>query len=141
MGFTNAKLCQVSANTMLNICTQCQQHMVNHLEALINIVVSIDNIEIPNESSIELLTGTVVILSNLPASEIVSPLMKICNIQLEGLQKALNSTEDKSNVKSTPHYWLDRLTAVFRYFNLKLQVCQLDFLFSNCFFFFYFKND
>ena len=117
MGFANAKLCQVAANTMLNICTQCQQHMVNHLESLINIVVSIDNIEIPNEASIELLTGTVVILLNLPASEIISPLMKICNIQIDGLKKVLSSAEDKNNIKHTAHYWLDRLTAIFRYEN------------------------
>jgi hypothetical protein len=57
MGFPNRHLSQVAANTMLNICTQCQQHMINHLEALINIVLSTDSIEMPSDASMELLKG------------------------------------------------------------------------------------
>lgn len=114
-GFTNPILCQVAANTMLNICTQCQQHMLNHLESLINMAVSIDNFEIPNDASIELLKGTVVILSNLPSNEMVGPLIKICNIQVEGLQKAATgNSHEKGNIKNSPAFWLDRLTAIFR---------------------------
>lgn len=56
-GFPNPDLSQVAANTMLNVCSQCQQHMVNHLEALINIVLSTDSIEMPGDSSMELLKG------------------------------------------------------------------------------------
>lgn len=114
MGFTNSELCVASANTMLNICTQCQQHMTNHLETLISIVISMENVDIPNDASIEILKGTVVILSNLPPNNIVTPLMKICNLQVEGLQKALNTNETKGDGKQTPAYWLDRLTAIFR---------------------------
>ncbi len=57
IGFTNSKLCQVSANTMLSICTQCQQHMVNHLETLINIIISTEDIDMPSDASTELLKG------------------------------------------------------------------------------------
>ncbi len=57
IGFTNSKLCQVSANTMLSICTQCQQHMVNHLQTLINIIISTEDIEMPSDASMELLKG------------------------------------------------------------------------------------
>jgi hypothetical protein len=92
--------------------------MANHLESLIGMVLSIDNIDIPNDASIELLKGTVCILSNLPSGEITAPLMRICNIQLDGLQKTLNAQEDRSKVKTTPSYWLDRLTAIFRYRHL-----------------------
>ena len=87
VGFNNTKLCQVAANTMLSICTQCQQHMVNHLEILINIIVSTESIEMPGDSSMELLKGAVVILCNLPTNEITAPLLKLCNIQLDGLKK------------------------------------------------------
>jgi transportin-3 len=124
IGFNNTKLCQVAANTMLSICTQCQQHMVNHLETLINIIISTENIhEMPPEGSMELLKGAVVILCNLPANEITSPLLKLCNIQLDGLKAAIGSTQTSSNQapngssggpKSLALYWLDRFTAIFR---------------------------
>lgn len=112
-GFHNPLLFQVAANTMLNICTNCQQHMINHLETLINIVLSTDEIDMPSDASMELLKGTVVILCNLPSNEMTMPLMKLCNIQYEGLQKVLNG-EIKASHKSLPLYWLDRLTAIFR---------------------------
>ncbi len=98
---------------MLNICTQCQQHMINHLETLINIVLSAENSGIPSDASLELLKGAVVILCNLPSKEITVPLMKLCNMQLNGLQKCI-SNEVKNGSKSMPLYWLDRFTAIFR---------------------------
>ena len=113
LGFSNPQLCQVAANTMLSICTQCQQHMINHLETLINIVISADNSGIPSDASLELLKGSIVILSNLPCKDITMPLMKLCNMQLEGLQKVI-SNEIKQGNKSLPLYWLDRFTAIFR---------------------------
>jgi hypothetical protein len=42
---------------MLSICTQCQQHMVNHLETLINIIISTEDIDMPSDASTELLKG------------------------------------------------------------------------------------
>jgi transportin-3 len=99
---------------MLNICTQCQQHMINHLETLINIVLSAENSGIPSDASLELLKGSIVILCNLPSKEITIPLMKLCNIQLEGLQKILTNEAKQGTPKSMPLYWLDRFTAIFR---------------------------
>jgi hypothetical protein len=46
-GFANAKLCHVTANAMFSISTQCQQHMTNHLETLLNIIASTENTEMP----------------------------------------------------------------------------------------------
>lgn len=67
----------------------------------------------PSDASMELLKGAVVILCNLPPSDITIPLMKLCNIQLEGLQKVL-SGEIQQGSKSLPLFWLDRMTAIFR---------------------------
>lgn len=125
---------------MLNICTQCQQHMVNHLEALINIVLSTDNIDMPGDASMELLKGkqlsffsflfysiyyrllcnvigVVVIMCNLPPEEITSPLMRLCTVQMSGLQKVI-AGEITNGTRSLPLFWLDRLTAIFRYYIL-----------------------
>lgn len=113
-GFGNPKLCVAAANTMLNICTQCQQHMVNHLETLFNIVLSGENVNMPGEASIELLKGAVVILCNLPANEIATPLLKLAHVQLEGLQKALQNTTKTKEPTLNPLFWLDRFTAIFR---------------------------
>lgn len=90
--------------------------MINHLETLINIILSADNSGILSDASTELLKGSVVILSNLPSKEITIPLMKLCNMQLEGLQKVLSNEMPKSQlgIKSQPLYWLDRFTAIFR---------------------------
>ena len=88
--------------------------MINHLETLINIVLSADNSGIPSEASLELLKGAVVILCNLPSKDITMPLMKLCNIQLEGLRKVLASEVKQNGSKSLPLYWLDRLTTIFR---------------------------
>lgn len=87
--------------------------MINHLEALINIVLSVDNSSIPSDASLELLKGAVLILCNLPCKEITLPLMKLCSMPLEGLQKVLSS-DTKQGSKSLPLYWLDRFTAIFR---------------------------
>lgn len=87
--------------------------MINHLETLITIVISADNSGIPSDASLELLKGSIVILCNLPSKEITMPLMKLCNMQLEGLQKVI-SNEVKQGSKSLPLYWLDRFTAIFR---------------------------
>ncbi len=56
-GFNDVSLCQVAANTMLNICQKCQQHMVSHLDTLLNIVVSADAVNVPSDASIGLLKG------------------------------------------------------------------------------------
>lgn len=119
IGFSDSQLCQAAATTMLNICTQCQQHMINHLETLINIVLSADNSGIPSEASLELLKGAVVILCNLPSKEITMPLMKLCSIQLEGLRKVLANEVKQNGSKSLPLYWLDRLTTIFRTIKLR----------------------
>lgn len=99
---------------MLNICTQCQQHMINHLEALISIVLAVDNSGIPSDAAMELLKGAVLILCNLPSKQITEPLMKVCNMQLEGLQKVLANDTSLKGSKSSPLFWLDRFTAIFR---------------------------
>lgn len=127
IGFTNPELSQVAANTMLNICTQCQQHMVNHLEALINIVLSTDSIDMPGDASMELLKGVVVILCNLPSEEITNPLMRLCTVQIDGLQKVL-SGQITSGTRSLPLFWLDRLTAIFRYIQLKPELLRMGIL-------------
>ena len=143
------QLCVEAANTMLSICNQCQQHMVNHLETLIGIVVSTEQAtHMPSEASIELLKGAVVIACNLPTSEMIGqPLARLCNIQLEGLNAALNDTKQlaangaasassssssssastsashtatkTSQDKQWPLYWLDRFTAIFRTIKIK----------------------
>ena len=113
------ELSSAAANTMLNICTQCQQHMVNHFETLLNIVLSTDNAELPSEASMELLKGAVVILCNLPHTQITQSLLKLSNIQLDGLNKVLNGENKNGGPKSTALYWLDRLTAMFRTIRIK----------------------
>ncbi|CAF0896059.1 unnamed protein product [Brachionus calyciflorus] len=117
-GFSDPNVAQIAANTMLNICTQCQTHLINHLETLLNIVISTDNIDMPSDASMELLKSAVVILNNLPSSEITEPLIKLCNIQLQGLGKVL-SNEKIQGTKGLPLYWLDRLTAIFRTVKIK----------------------
>ena len=56
-GFYDVQLCQVAANTMLNICQKCKEHMTNHLDTLLNIVISSDAVNIPADASIGLLKG------------------------------------------------------------------------------------
>lgn len=112
-GFSDPNLVQIVANTMLSICTHCQTHLVNHLQTLLNIVVSTDSLDIPSDASMELLKAAIVILNNLPSADITDPLNKLCTIQLEGLQKVLNGQAQQRS-KGLPLYWLDRLTAIFR---------------------------
>ncbi|RMZ93075.1 transportin-3 isoform X2, partial [Brachionus plicatilis] len=113
VGFSDPSVAQIAANTMLNICSHCQSHLVNHLQTLLNIVVSTDALDIPSDASMELLKAAIVILNNLPPVEITDPLVKLCSIQLEGLQKVLNG-QGQQGSKGLPLYWLDRLTAIFR---------------------------
>lgn len=120
-GFTQLPLCHAAATTMYNICTQCQDHMAKHLDSLVGVIVSLDNtVDIPNDTAIELLKGTVVVLSNFAPSEMIAPLVKICQVQLDGLQTVINSNHiDKSVPRSTPVFWLDRFTAIFRTIKIK----------------------
>ena len=53
------------------------------------------------------------ILCNLPNNEITVPLLRLCQIQLDGLKKVL-SNEIHTGCKSLPLFWLDRFTAIFR---------------------------
>jgi hypothetical protein len=57
--------------------------------------------------------------------------MRICSIQLEGLQKCL-SGEAVQGTKALPLYWLDRLTAIFR-FNLVYLCLNIGFCLLNPF--------
>jgi transportin-3 len=118
-GFLYPKLCQVAANSMLNISTECQQHMTNHLETLVNIVTSTDTTNIPNEAYLVLIKCAVVVLCNLPIDRMEEPLMKLCKLQLDGLQQALNSTVDRATSKVSLLNWLDRFTAIFRTVKIK----------------------
>ena len=113
-----AELSSVAANTMLSMCTQCQQHLVNHFESLLNIVLSTDSAQLPSEASMELLKSAVVILCNLPSAQITQSLLRISEIQLDGLNKVL-SGELRQGPKASALYWLDRLTAIFRTIRIK----------------------
>jgi hypothetical protein len=100
----------MAASTMQNICTKCDRHMINHLDTLINIVTSPDAVNIPFDAYVGLIKGIVVIMCNLQNEQIAEKLLKLCEIQIEGLQKALNNTSSKG----LPINWLDKLTAIFR---------------------------
>ena len=52
-------------------------------------------------------------MCNLPTNEITAPLLKLCNIQLDGLKKVL-SNQTQNGTKNLSLYWLDRFTAIFR---------------------------
>lgn len=128
-------LAGAAANALLSICTSCGEQMTCHISGLMQIVGSLDSFEINNDSAIGLLKGVAIIVTRLPHDQLTQAAKEMIAIQTQPLlqlledpvtEQAVVAVTKKAEVKTRkdPTFWLDRLAAIIRHTNPKIQEGQ-----------------
>ncbi|XP_055375731.1 transportin-3 [Condylostylus longicornis] len=115
-------LAKAAAISLTLICTSSRDHMVYHLNGLIEIARSLDSFEINNELAIGLLKGISIIISRLPRPQLEQAMNQICSFQFGPLLHLVESTsaEITKGERNDPSYWIDRACAVIRHTNFDI---------------------
>lgn len=115
-------LASASSSALHSICTACPEHMTSHFHGLLEIARSLDEFPISNEAAVGLLKGVSLILARLPIIEISTSMKELCWFQAQELCKLveLQGIPLERGTKKDPVLWLDRLAAIFKYTNPKI---------------------
>lgn len=117
-----SKLASAAANALQLICTNCKRHMVQHVNGLMEIARYLEMFELEQESCISLIKGISNIISRLPNDQITEAMRTICSFQVAHLCKLL---EENDVSKNDPTNWLDRLAAIYRHVEPKVEENQI----------------
>ena len=60
------KLASQAADSLLNICSQCQSHMTPHFQGLVHILRSLDSFQLKPQAAIGLIKGAALLICNMP---------------------------------------------------------------------------
>lgn len=113
-----AALASAAANSLQLICSSCKEHMIPHINVLIEIARCLEMFEVQPESAIVLLKGISIIISRLPNEQIPDVMRQLCGFQISHLCMLVDDSEKSDKRKSTdPSVWLDRLAAIYRHVN------------------------
>ena len=66
LGLQEPKLASQAANSLLNICSQCQRHMTPHFEGLMHILNSLDSFHLKPNAAAGLIKGAALLIQNMP---------------------------------------------------------------------------
>ena len=71
LGLQEPKLASQAANSLLNICSQCQRHMTPHFEGLMHILNSLDSFHLKPNAAAGLIKGAALLIQNMPTDRYV----------------------------------------------------------------------
>ena len=71
------KLASQAADSLLNICSQCQSHMTPHFLGLVHILRSLDSFQLKPQAAIGLIKGAALLICNMPHERYVR-ILDIC---------------------------------------------------------------
>ena len=131
IGLQNPRTASETANALQNVCAQCQDHMVRHLDGLLQILSGLDNLGLKPAAATGLIKGVALILSKMSHEDISKAMKAICALQLSPIlslvQKQTMSLDNNSgasqngkinkNTTNDPVLYLDRLAAILRHVN------------------------
>ncbi|XP_076655817.1 transportin 3 [Halictus rubicundus] len=110
-----------ACGALLSICTACPLHMASHFPGLLQIARSLDSFAISNDAAIGLLKGVAIIMSSLPRDEITQAMKELCWFQARPLCEIMERRMPiEIGTKTDPLIWLDRLAAIFRHTDLRI---------------------
>ncbi|XP_034948229.1 transportin-3 [Chelonus insularis] len=120
-------LASAASGALHSICTACPEQMAFHFPGLLQIARCLDNFPITNEAAIGLLKGISIIMVRLPFAEITNAMKELCWFQAKPLCDLIEATVAPINrgTKNDPIVWLDRLAAIFRYTNPRIEDTNL----------------
>ena len=115
-------LANAAAGALQSICTACPLHMASHFQGLLQIARALETLTISNEAAIGLLKGISVILARMPHNEIAPAMIELCWFQARPICSLMETRGpvDRGS-KNDPVVWLDRLAAIFRHVNVKIE--------------------
>ncbi|XP_071791532.1 transportin-3-like [Asterias amurensis] len=114
-GLRNLQLSSVAATSIQRICAKCQDHLVSHLDGLLQIAQAVDAFNLSQEAAIGLIEGTALVLTRMPLDKIQEGLKQLMLAQVTPLSQVLKGeNEGKPGVTSDPTVWLDRIAAIFK---------------------------
>ncbi|XP_015607153.1 transportin-3 isoform X2 [Cephus cinctus] len=112
-----------ASRALQSICAACPLHMAAHFQGLLQIARSLDNFAISNDAAIVLLKGVASTLARLPKDEIAPAMKELCWFQARPLCELMESRgiPIERGTKTDPMIWLDRLAAIFRHTNPRIE--------------------
>lgn len=110
-----------AATSLQSVCGACNDHMPKHVPVLLQLLHQVDTFAITNNAVIGILKGVASIIGCMPHSEMSQALREMCLLQVKPLCALIErDVIPVRGTKSDPVLWLDRLSSVFRYINVKL---------------------
>lgn len=116
------RLASAAANCLQGVCVACRGHMPLRFSSVLQVLESLDKLQIPNTAHCGVIKGVAAILENIPPEQIQQALKDVCLIQVKPLCHLIeNDVKPERGTKTDPAVWLDRLAAIFRHVNLQPQ--------------------
>nr|XP_018908607.1 PREDICTED: transportin-3 [Bemisia tabaci] len=113
-----------AADAFHSICSVAKTHIVPHVESLlpvVSIIHQLDSKAISNDSACKILKGLGYAVSLLPHNDILPVFGEMCEVQVKALVELLNNSTDViKSIKANPCVWMDRLAAILRSVNPKV---------------------
>ncbi|KAK3701544.1 hypothetical protein QZH41_020530, partial [Actinostola sp. cb2023] len=111
-------LSSISASAIESICLSCYIEMSRHFDVLAQVVAATDSLNISGEATLGMIKGVSKILEGVASSDKVTDgFRRLCSAQVGALSQIANTQGSGAD----PTLWLDRLAAVFRFTNCKVE--------------------
>lgn len=113
-----SQLANAAATALHNICCVSKYKLKDNFAPLMQIIRSLQRLNLDNEHNISLIGGIMSVMSELPVEQITPVMKEICWQHTSQIFQLIeNKTEIKKGTSTDPITWLDRIAAIFRFTN------------------------
>ncbi|XP_020909780.1 transportin-3 [Exaiptasia diaphana] len=110
-------LSSICASAIESICLSCHKEMGRHFDVLAQVVAATDSLSISGEATLGMIKGVSKILEGVTADKVTDGFRRLCSTQVNALSQIVNA----QGTSPDPTLWLDRLAAVFRFTEHKVE--------------------
>ena len=89
-GLQEPKLASQAANSLSNICSQCQKQMTQHFEPLVHILNSLDSFKLKAQAAQGLIKGASLLINNMSHDKVMLCMKTLIDLQLGPIVRYLN---------------------------------------------------
>ena len=89
-GLREPKLASQAANSLSNICSQCQKQMTQHFTPLVHILNSLDSFKLKAQAAQGLIKGAALLINNMPHDNVMMAMKTLIDLQLAPISMLLD---------------------------------------------------